>query len=74
MAKRRGTVSPERTEQVVDWFWLRGPSTYHELAADMAWNIDYARFAVTKLTEEGFLCKVGKVKAKTRARTLWDLN
>jgi len=67
------SVSPQKTELIVDWFDVHGPASYHELAAGTGFGHDYARYLCNQLAKEGFLRRAGKRKAKTRPQTLWDL-
>lgn len=69
----RYSMSPERTEVLVDWFAAHGPATYHALAAGLGMSTASARYACRALVVAGLLRPAGVVQTRTRPRTAWDL-
>lgn len=72
-ARARYSISPERTEELVDWFAAHGPATYHALAAGLGMSKASARYACRCLVVAGLLRPAGTIKTRTRPRTAWDL-
>lgn len=67
------TVSPSRTEKIVDWFFSEGASGYMKLADHFEWEPNRVLMQVQTLVKEGFLKEVLIVE-DDQTQSVWDLN